>query len=303
MRKTVLTMVALLFILLIGPVLLIFNLSRTIGNPGFSQEVISETQFPQRLLQSPPAEIIKLFWNDKEGKKPSEPEVSALMKATSPQTLKDTLTNSFETATQLFFQDPSGEIDVSLTDLKREAVTDKDSPMALADVVHALPDSYTVKLPDAITARKGLLGGLPFYPIVGLAVLALLMMIAILLEGGRRSRLRLGSFMLLFGGLAAFIPYTALRLVSSPIPILLDTTQVIRDFIGKVIEIAKRDIGEWYYYEAILLIFLALVLLLISFFVRHKPAPSPVALPSEPPAPSPQAPQKPLSPPPASAPS
>lgn len=291
MRKTALTIAAVLFVLLIGPVLLFFNLSRTIGNPAFPQEVIDETQFPQRLLQSPPSEIIGLIWNNQDKNKPSESEVSAFMRATSPQTLKNTLTESLGTASQLFFKDPSEGIDVSLTDLKREATTNKESSTSLADVVHSLPDSYTVKLPDTITAQKGFLGGLPFYPIIGLAVLALLMMVAILLEGGGRSRLRLGSFMLLFGGLAAFIPYTVLRLITFKIPFLQNATQLIRDFIGQVVIIARRDIGEWYYYEAILLVFLALVLLLISFFVRHKAASSlaPPGKPVGPPAPKPTA--------------
>jgi len=271
-RNCFLIFCCILFILLIGPFLFFFNLSRTVASADYIKKSISGAELYQKIVSVDSKELANFFsGGDPNAEKPPAEFIDLIKKAIGQEDIKLAFEKNFDGAVKALKEGKS-EYSIDISNLKTKLVKDADSA-ELSQYFGEIKEQFPVHLPSfLVSLARAIKYSAVIIVIMGLLLLIFLA-VAIILAKGPRSKMRTASLLFLIGAIMAGIPAILGYIIRVPLP-QFNSPSSIYQAISDVLNNLKNGVAKLYLFETIGLGSLALLLFVIGFFVpRAKPNP------------------------------
>lgn len=269
-----LVFVVIIFVLLVGPLIIFFNLDRTILSGKFIKTEFAKINIYERILSVDPNEIIKsISGGDATEEELSSFDLKKVFRAIPEEELKKAFESNLDQATFSLTQTNRNDIQIDLASLKSSVARNSSDPN-VAVMMNTIKDSYVYPLPESIVKKRNLFLRLPLYFSIYAVVVGMLFVFAFLLAKGLRTKFRVTSLLLLISGIFCAISYAAGRVILA-LPVKLPLPDVLNQIKDDLVIAIKNDVLKLFLYESIGFILLALAFFLVGFLFKKQEAVKP----------------------------
>ena len=274
-----------LFFLLVGPVVLSFNIQHTLlsSSKTVKQSLVKVNAY-QRLTSVKASDLQQLISPSDRDPQSQIPEeyIQQILDAVSPQILQKTIEQAVD-ATYDSTLNGKSKVAIDLTQIKTAVKANQPPEMASA-IDQAIPNTYEMAVPSAGTAVTQIILN-KYVKFIGIGLLAVIILLAVLIAPDARGKVRAASVLLLLGGLIIYTMYYASRYIPFDSIGGISANNASQAFFQLVRDFAK---DVWSYIATLLknesygALGLGVLLFVVAFIVPRKSVPSPA--PATPPS-------------------
>lgn len=213
MRVFALIVIDLIFFLLVGPVLLAFNFQSTLlSSPKIIKKSLSDSNAYSRITSLTADDLTKLLPEDERDPQSqiSTEQLQQILAAIPAETAQKVVEQGLD-AYFMALKNGSPTVAIDIREIKAKAFTGLPAE-AMPEINQSVPDTYSLKINKTAAGVMSLaLNGWVKY--LGLAFLAILLLLSLLLGSAAKGKLRAVATTILLGAAAAAACYYLLRML------------------------------------------------------------------------------------------